>query len=69
MICSICLENLKDNNCVILNCEHIYHKICIKEWLKKYTVQTVGRFAEWDYINSDEALKRGLDIGNQISKK
>ena len=35
MICSICLENLKDNNCVILNCEHIYHKICIKEWLKK----------------------------------
>ena len=35
MICSICLENLKDDNSVILNCEHIYHKICIKEWLKK----------------------------------
>ena len=41
----------------------------IKGWLKKYSVRTVGRFAEWDYINSDEALKRGLDIGNQISKK
>jgi len=34
-ICSICLEKLKDDKCVILNCEHIYHKDCIKEWLKK----------------------------------
>ena len=33
-ICSICLENLKDKKCVILNCEHIYHKVCIKMWLK-----------------------------------
>ena len=41
----------------------------IKAWLKKYSVHTVGRFAEWDYINSDEALKRGLEIGNKISKK
>ena len=34
-ICSICLEKLKDNKCVILSCEHIYHKVCIKKWLKK----------------------------------
>ena len=34
-ICSICLEKLKDDKCVILNCEHIYHKDCIKKWLKK----------------------------------
>lgn len=34
-ICSICLENLKDDKCVILSCEHIYHKVCIKKWLKK----------------------------------
>lgn len=34
-ICSICLENLKDDKCVILSCEHIYHNICIKLWLKK----------------------------------
>ena len=33
-ICSICLENLKDKKCVILSCEHIYHKVCIKMWLK-----------------------------------
>lgn len=41
----------------------------LKAWLKKYSVHTVGRFAEWDYINSDEALKRGLEIGDKISKK
>ncbi len=34
-ICSICLEDLKDEKCVILSCEHIYHKDCIKKWLKK----------------------------------
>ena len=34
-ICSICLENLKNKKCVILSCEHIYHKICIQKWLKK----------------------------------
>ena len=41
----------------------------IKVWLRNYSVHTVGRFAEWDYINSDEALKRGLEIGKKISKQ
>lgn len=34
-ICSICLEDLKNGKCVVLSCEHIYHKDCIKKWLKK----------------------------------
>ena len=34
-ICSICLEDLNGEKCVILSCEHIYHKDCIKKWLKK----------------------------------
>lgn len=34
-ICSICLEKLKMDKCVILSCEHIYHKDCIQKWLKK----------------------------------
>jgi len=34
-ICSICLEDLKYDKCVVLNCEHIYHKDCIQKWLKK----------------------------------
>ena len=33
--CSICLEEYIENNDIIkLNCEHQYHKECIKEWLK-----------------------------------
>ena len=36
-ICSICLENL-DDKCVILSCEHIYHKVCIQKWLKKMII-------------------------------
>lgn len=33
--CSICLEEyIENNNIIKLNCEHQYHKECIKEWLK-----------------------------------
>ena len=32
--CSICLEEyIENNNIIKLNCEHQYHKECIKEWL------------------------------------
>lgn len=30
--CVICLENM-DNNKVILNCNHAFHKNCILEWM------------------------------------
>ena len=33
--CSICLEEyIENNNIIKLNCEHQYHKECIKEWFK-----------------------------------
>ena len=32
--CSICIEIIKDGEQRILECDHIYHKICIKNWLK-----------------------------------
>ena len=33
--CSICLEEYqKNNNIIKLNCEHQYHKECIKQWFK-----------------------------------
>ncbi|HEY0726291.1 MAG TPA: FAD-dependent oxidoreductase [Pyrinomonadaceae bacterium] len=34
-----------------------------KEWLAAQQIYTVGRFGEWSYINSDEALHRGLQLG------
>ena len=32
-------------------------------WLAARGIRSVGRFGEWAYINSDEALHRGLQVG------
>ena len=32
--CSICFEEIKNNNFKTLNCGHIFHKNCIDSWLK-----------------------------------
>jgi protoporphyrinogen oxidase len=32
----------------------------VRDWLAERKVFLVGRFAEWDYINSDEAMHRGM---------
>lgn len=32
-LCSICLEQLKELDMVLLNCNHIFHEICCKNWL------------------------------------
>lgn len=42
--CNICLEDLKDDDMIKegllkLNCNHIYHKDCIKEWLTKQSTK------------------------------
>lgn len=34
-----------------------------RQWLGERGISTLGRFGEWAYINSDEALHRGLDWG------
>ena len=39
----------------------------LKEFFQRHSVYTIGRFGEWAYINSDEALKRGLDLGTQLA--
>jgi UDP-galactopyranose mutase len=35
----------------------------IRAWLAEHRIHTLGRFGEWAYINSDEALHRGLQLG------
>ncbi|HEY2628044.1 MAG TPA: FAD-dependent oxidoreductase [Usitatibacter sp.] len=37
-----------------------------REWLRERRIETVGRFGEWAYINSDEALHRGMRAGAAI---
>lgn len=39
----------------------------IKEWLEERGIHTVGRFGEWSYINSDEAIFRGLSLGRNLA--
>lgn len=38
----------------------------LKSWLEGARVSTVGRFAEWAYINSDEAMHRGWIVGSAL---
>jgi len=38
----------------------------LRHWLEERGIHTVGRFGEWAYINSDEALHRGLALGRAL---
>ena len=40
----------------------------IKPWLESIGIYSEGRFGEWAYINSDEALFRGLNRGQFLAK-
>ena len=39
----------------------------IQTWLINEDIYSVGRFGQWAYINSDEAIFRGFKIGREIS--
>ncbi len=38
-----------------------------KAWLHEHGIETIGRFGEWAYINSDEAMFRGLRVGQRLA--
>jgi UDP-galactopyranose mutase len=40
----------------------------IRDWLQVQGIYLVGRFAEWAYINADEALYRGLRLGEALAR-
>jgi hypothetical protein len=54
-MCTICLENFKSSDHIILfACKsHIYHKPCIKEWIKKNNVCPVCKYDLMDDIVID----------------
>jgi len=39
-----------------------------RQWLRERRIETLGRFGEWAYINSDEAMHRGLRLGAHLSR-
>jgi protoporphyrinogen oxidase len=38
-----------------------------RAWLEERDIHTLGRFGEWAYINADEALFRGLEMGARLA--
>jgi protoporphyrinogen oxidase len=41
----------------------------IKDWLASYHMYTVGRFGEWEYINSDSCIMKGLALGRELRER
>jgi protoporphyrinogen oxidase len=40
----------------------------IKDWLVERHIYTVGRFGDWEYINSDKCVNNGLVLGRQLAE-
>lgn len=40
-----------------------------RAWLAERGIRTVGRFGEWAYINADEALYRGMCLGDELARE
>ena len=39
----------------------------VKAYLERYNVHTIGRFGAWDYANSDECIRQGLELALELS--
>lgn len=39
----------------------------IKEWLAQWNIYTAGRFGDWEYINSDKCVHKGLVLGAELA--
>lgn len=38
----------------------------VRRHLATFDIHTAGRFGEWEYINSDECLRKGRDLGLRL---
>ena len=41
----------------------------IKAWLDAHDIHTVGRFGDWEYINSDKCLHKGMELGLDLRER
>lgn len=41
----------------------------IKEWLEQQDIYSAGRFGDWDYVNSDKCIARGLALGELLQER
>lgn len=40
----------------------------IKDWMARHDIYTLGRFGDWEYINSDKCVMKGLTLANDLRK-
>ena len=40
----------------------------IKAWLMQYNIHTLGRFGDWEYINSDRCIWKGIQLADRLKK-
>jgi protoporphyrinogen oxidase len=38
----------------------------IKDWLRSRGIHTVGRFGDWEYVNSDRCVHKGMELGRSL---
>jgi protoporphyrinogen oxidase len=41
----------------------------IKSWLTEQDIYTIGRFGDWEYINSDKCVMKGLTLGRELRQR
>jgi hypothetical protein len=39
----------------------------IRAWLEPRGIFTLGRFGAWDYANSDECIRQGMELGRRLT--
>ena len=66
-ICSICLDTITDNS-IILKCNHVYHKECLKECIR-HKIKSI-EFNKIECPNCREEIKetKDEDINNMIKE-
>ncbi|XP_050217915.1 uncharacterized protein LOC126668782 [Mercurialis annua] len=48
--CPICLEKFEDENkCVVLPCSHMFHELCLQNWLNKNISCPICRADAWKF--------------------
>ena len=40
----------------------------IKAYLRQFEIFTLGRFGEWEYINSDKCIMKGIDLAERLER-
>ena len=41
----------------------------IKEWMESQDIYTLGRFGDWEYINSDRCVMKGITLGRELRER